>query len=221
MPSPLFVVSLAKIACIDMLLSGDNALVIAMVCRGLPPRQRFWGMTLGAAGAVLLRVACTGGAAEILNFPYLRTAGGLFLLAIAVKMIAVQDDDGDDKKAAGLIAAVWMIVLADITMSVDNVVAVAAAAQGDLILLALGLAMSIPLVVVGAAVITGFLDRFPFLVWAGGALLGWIAGGVIATDSALAASMPPPTVGGAADACFVLVAAAIWRIVNREAERSS
>ena len=183
---PQFWVNLSKIVWINVLLSGDNALVVAMACRGLPPRQRLWGMVLGAGAAVMLRIIFTVIVATVMGLPYLKLAGGLALLVIAAKLLV---PDNADQEAAGsashLWAAVQIVVIADIVMSLDNVIAVAAAAAGSVPLLILGLASSIPLIIAGAAVIMALLELLPILVWAGSALLGWIAGDVIATDPAV------------------------------------
>jgi YjbE family integral membrane protein len=167
------------------LLSGDNALVIAMACRGLPRRQRLWGMTIGAGIAVVLLITFTGIVATLMGLPYLKLVGGLALIVIATRLL-VPDDEGDDVTAGtNLWQAVRIVVIADIIMSLDNVIAVAAAANGQLPLLILGLAISIPMIIAGAALIMMVLDRLPILVWLGATLLGWIAGGVIATDPAV------------------------------------
>ena len=180
---PQFWVALAKIIWINVLLSGDNALLIALACRDLAPRQRLWGMILGAAAAVVLRIIFTTIVATMMELPYLKLVGGLALIVIAAKLLVPESKDGDGVKSAShLWAAVQIVVVADIVMSLDNVIAVAAAANGSIPLLILGLASSIPLIVAGAALIMVLLDRLPVLVWAGAALLGWIAGDVIATD---------------------------------------
>lgn len=180
---PSFWVAVSQIIWINILLSGDNALVIAMACRGLQPRQRLWGMVLGAGAAVVLRIIFTGIVATLMELPFLKLVGGLALLVIAIKLLVPEDEDEDGVQAAAhLMAAVQIVVVADIVMSLDNVIAVAAAANGSVPLLIFGLAISIPLIVVGAALIMAVLTRLPILVWAGAALLGWIAGEVIATD---------------------------------------
>jgi len=187
MQQPSFWVALGKIMWINILLSGDNALVIAMACRGLPPRQRFWGMVLGAGVAVVLRIIFTFIVVTLMTLPYLKLVGGLALLLIAAKLLVPEGEGGeDDVHAAGhLWAAVQIVAVADIVMSLDNVIAVAAAANGSIPLLVLGLAISVPLIVAGAALIMALLTRLPILVWAGAALLGWIAGDVMATDPAI------------------------------------
>jgi YjbE family integral membrane protein len=186
MQQPAFWVALGKIMWINILLSGDNALVIAMACRGLPPRQRFWGMVLGAGVAVLLRIIFTGIVVTLMELPYLKLVGGLALLVIAAKLLVPEhEDEGDVDAAAHLWAAVQIVAVADIVMSLDNVIAVAAAANGSIPLLVIGLAISVPLIVAGAALIMALLTRLPALVWAGAGLLGWIAGEVAATDPAI------------------------------------
>ena len=182
---PVFWLAVGKIIWINVLLSGDNALVIAMACRGLAPRLRLWGMVIGASIAVVLLIVFTGIVATLMALPYLKLIGGLALLAVAAKLL-VPDEEGDDVTAGtSLWHAVRIVVIADIVMSLDNVIAVAAAANGQLPLLILGLAISIPMIIAGAALIMMVLDRFPILVWLGATLLGWIAGNVITTDPAI------------------------------------
>ena len=186
MTQPAFWVAVGKIIWINVLLSGDNALVIALACRGLAPKQRLWGMIFGAAAAVILRIIFTGIVATLMELPYLKLVGGLALIVIAAKLLVPEQEDEDSVAAAAhLWAAIRIVVIADIVMSLDNVIAVAAAANGSLPLLILGLAISVPLIVAGAALIMALLEKMPILVWAGAALLGWIAGDVIATDPAI------------------------------------
>jgi len=176
MQQPAFWLAVGKIIWINVLLSGDNALVIALACRGLQPRQRLWGMIFGAGAAVVLRIIFTGIVATLMALPWLKLIGGLALIVIAAKLLVPEDEDDDVQSASHLWAAVQIVVVADIVMSLDNVIAVAAAANGSVPLLVLGLAISIPLIVAGAALIMALLNRLPILVWAGAALLGWIAG---------------------------------------------
>src|SRR5207237_4756187 len=186
MQQPAFWLAVGKIIWINVLLSGDNALVIALACRGLQPQQRRWGMILGAGAAVLLRIIFTGIVASLMELPYLKLVGGLALIVIAAKLLVPEHEDEDGVESAShLWQAVQIVVVADIVMSLDNVIAVAAAANGSVPLLVLGLAISVPLIVAGAALIMALLNRLPVLVWAGAALLGWIAGDVIATDPAV------------------------------------
>lgn len=186
MQQPTFWVAVGKIIWINVLLSGDNALVIALACRALEPRQRLWGMIFGAAAAVVLRIIFTGIVATLMALPYLKLVGGLALIVIAAKLLVPDEEDEEGVQSAShLWHAIQIVVVADIVMSLDNVIAVAAAANGSLPLLVLGLAISVPLIVAGAALIMALLTRLPILVWAGAALLGWIAGEVIATDPAV------------------------------------
>jgi YjbE family integral membrane protein len=181
-----FWAALTKIIWINVLLSGDNALVVALACRALEPRQRFWGMILGAAAAVVLRVIFTAIVATVMGLPYLKLVGGLALIVIAAKLLVPDsEDEREVKSASHLWAAVQIVVVADIVMSLDNVIAVAAAANGSTPLLIFGLASSIPLIVAGAALIMAILIRLPILIWAGAGLLGWVAGDVMATDPAI------------------------------------
>ena len=180
-----FWIAVGKIIWINVLLSGDNALVIAMACRGLHGRHRLWGMVIGAGIAVVLLIAFTGIVATLMALPYLKLAGGLALLVIAAKLLVPEDENNEVAAGATLWQAIRIVVIADIIMSLDNVIAVAAAANGQLSLLILGLAISIPMIIAGAALIMMVLDRFPVLIWLGALLLGWIAGDVIETDPAV------------------------------------
>ena len=229
MASAAFWAALAKIMWINILLSGDNAVVIAMACRGLPARQRIWGMVLGAGVAVVLRILFTGVVASLMLLPYLKIVGGLLLFYVAAKLLVPDAPDRDETEAVQhLWRAVRIVALADIIMSLDNVIAIAAAAGDRLALLAIGLALSIPLIVAGAALIMSLLDRFPILVWAGAALLGWIVGEVIATDPVIAGTLHAAygarTVAlvdygaAAAGAALVLVVGGLWRRANKPEE---
>src|SRR3569623_1592879 len=179
---PQFWVGLSKIIWINILLSGDNALVIALACRGLPPKERRMGMVIGAGIAGVLLILFTGIVAQLMTLPFLKLVGGLALVVIAAKLLVPDDGDGHVAQGASLWHAVRIVVIADIIMSLDNVIAVAAAANGSVFLLLLGLLISIPMIIAGAALIMALLDRVPALVWLGAALLGWVAGEVIATD---------------------------------------
>jgi len=185
MQTPAFWLAVGKIIWINVLLSGDNALVIAMACRGLAPRQRMWGMVIGAGIAVVLLIAFTGIVAKLMVLPYLKLVGGIALFVIAAKLLVPEDEGEDVTAGTSLWHAIRIVVIADIVMSLDNVIAVAAAANGQMSLLILGLAVSIPMIIAGAALIMMVLDRFPILIWLGATLLGWIAGDVIETDPAV------------------------------------
>lgn len=216
---PAFWLALGKVVWIDILLSGDNALVIAMACRGLAPRQRLWGMILGAGGAVAMRIIFTGTVASLMELPYLKIAGGICLLYVATKLLVPESEDETGIKSADkLWQAVRVVMVADAVMSLDNVIAVAAAAHGSLLLLAIGLTLSIPLIVAGAALITGVLNRFPILIWAGAALLGWIAGEVIVSDPIikplLSSPFDAPFFYAALGSAFVLAVGGTWRSHN-------
>jgi YjbE family integral membrane protein len=185
MQTPAFWLAVGKIIWINVLLSGDNALVIAMACRGLHGRHRLWGMIVGAGIAVVLLIVFTGIVATLMALPYLKLVGGLALVVIAAKLLVPEDESDEIAAGTTLWHAIRIVVIADIIMSLDNVIAVAAAANGQLSLLILGLAISIPMIVAGAALIMLVLDRFPILIWLGATLLGWIAGDVIESDPAV------------------------------------
>jgi len=181
-----FWAAVLQIVFINILLSGDNAVVIAMACRDLPQRQRLWGLVIGAGAAVLLRLVFTGVVGQLMLQPYLKLIGGLALVYVAAKLLVPERVDKNKVAAAGqLWRAVRIVVVADIVMSLDNVIAVAAIAQGSLVLLAIGLIASIPIIIAGAALIMVMLGRFPIFIWAGAALLGWVAGDVVVTDPAV------------------------------------
>lgn len=185
---PGFWVSVLQIIGIDILLSGDNALVIALACRSLPPKQQRVGIVLGAGAAIALRVVFAVFIVYLLRVPYLKIVGGLLLYWISIKLIVPEPPhgDGDDvAAAASLWQAVRTVVIADAVMSLDNVVAIAAAAKGSVELLVFGLAVSIPLIVYGSTLILRLIARFPIVITAGGALLGYIAGEVLVGDLAL------------------------------------
>ncbi len=193
--SPTFWSGLTQIILVNIVLSGDNALVIALACRNLQKRHQKPAILVGSAGAILLRIVFVLIVDQLLQISFLKLAGGLFLLWIGVKLVQGEDEHGDGIKGAGsLWAAIRTIIIADAVMSLDNAIAIAAAAKGDMILIVLGLLISIPLIVFGATLIMALLNRFPIIVIAGGGLLGWIAGEVLATDPAyaqqLAAAVP-------------------------------
>ena len=178
--------AIIKIIGINIVLSGDNAVVIALACRNLPPSQRRAGILLGAGAAVILRVIFTVLIAYILGVPWLKLIGGLLLFWIAIKLVKGEEAGEESVKAGNsLFEAVKIVAIADIVMSLDNVLAIAAAAKDDMTLIIVGLLISIPLVVFGATLILSLLTRFPILVWGGAALLGWVAGELIATEPGL------------------------------------
>lgn len=230
---PAFWVAAGQIIGINVILSGDNAVVIALACRMLPPRQRLWGMILGAGVAVILRVVFTLVVARAMEYPFLKLAGGALLLWVAIKLVVPDEDGGDGKVAAAdnLWRAVRIVAIADIVMSLDNVIAIAAAADTAALrvdaahaatikstLIVFGLATSVPLIVAGSALLMAVLERFPILVWAGGALLGWVAGDIMAKDDALLMWFAPDLVRAAhywaAGAGAVLVVAAGYLLLK-------
>ena len=217
--SPVFWLSVLQVVWVNMLLSGDNAMVIALACRGLPRRERRWGMIIGASFASLLLIVFTGVVSMLMTLPYLRLVGALALLWIAVKLLAPQAHDAEDtpKALEDLWRAVRIVIIADIVMSLDNVIAVAGVANGRYALLILGLAVSIPMVIAGSAVILALLERFPVLVWGGAAILGWVAGDVFASDPVvlgMLSGFSPGEVRLAAQiagAILVVLSGYVWR----------
>jgi len=197
--TPGFWVAAGQIIGVNIILSGDNAVVIAMACRMLPARQRFWGMVLGAGVAVLLRVVFTLVVAEAMALPFLKLVGGVLLVWVAIKLLVPEEEgEGKIEAANSLWRAVRIVAIADIIMSLDNVIAIAASAETaalrvdpanammiKTVLVVFGLATSVPLIVAGSAILMNLLDRFPILVWGGAALLGWVAGDIMVKDGAL------------------------------------
>lgn len=184
---PDFWIALAQIILINIVLSGDNAVVIAMASRSLAPSQQKKAILFGSVGAIVLRLVLTFFAVYLLTLPYLKFIGAALLLWIGVGLL--KEDDGDEELAGhtSLAAAIKTIVVADVVMSLDNVVGVAAAAKGDVLLLGVGLVISIPLIIFGSTVILKLMGRFPIIVTLGAALLGWVAGEMALTDPSIAA----------------------------------
>ena len=186
--SPQFWVDVFKIIVIDVLLSGDNAVVIALACRNLPQQQRKQGIIFGVLGAIVLRVVLTFFALELLNLPYLKLAGALLLIWIGVKLILPEKEHDASNVQANthLWGAVRTIIVADFIMSLDNVLGVAAAAHGSIWLLVFGLLVSIPLIAWSSQLVLKLIDRFAFIIYAGGGLLGYVAGEMLMSDRMLA-----------------------------------
>src|ERR1700730_8369569 len=182
-----FWLPLLEIIWIDILLSGDNAVVIALACRSLPERQRTWGVILGSGAAVVLRVVFTVLIVELLGLPFVKIVGGVLLLWIGVKLAGAEEPQKEIAPANTLWSAIRIVAVADAVIALDNMMAVAAAAKGSKLLILLGLALSIPLLVFGSTLVLALFNRFPILVWAGAVLLGWIAGDLIGADPDLAA----------------------------------
>ena len=178
-----FWTGLLAIIWVNIILSGDNAVVIALAARSLPKRQQAKAVFWGAGAAVVLRIILTIVAVEALKLPYLRIIGGVALLWIAVKLLVPEDGNGENIESSdNLIQAIKIILIADLVMSLDNVLAVAAVAKDSLVLLVLGLAISIPLVIFGATMLMKIMDRYPLIITIGAGLLGWVAGDMAATD---------------------------------------
>jgi len=217
-----FWIGLVKIVWINIILSGDNAVVIALAARALPPEQQKKAILFGSGAAVVLRVVLTIVAAKLLALPYLEIVGGLLLLWIGVQLLGNEDEEGGEgKEVGGMMAAVRTILIADLVMSLDNVIAVAAAAQGSMVLLVLGLAISIPLVVFGSTLMIKLMERFPIIVMLGAALIGWVGGETIASDVSLrevVAAQPWLLHAAAAAGAVLVVLVGKW--MNRRSSTS-
>ncbi|MGA8615448.1 MAG: TerC family protein [Xanthobacteraceae bacterium] len=217
-----FWAAVLEIALVNILLSGDNAVIIAMACRELPRRQRTWGIALGAGVGVVLRLIFAGAITWLFALPYLKIIGGVALLYIGARVLVPRDpESGQVETSVRMWRAVWIVVVADIVMSFDNILALVEIANGDVALLAIGLAISIPLVVGGAALITTLIDRLPILIWAGAALLGWVAGNTVIGDTAIAGAITHAVgerfasdvelAAAAGGALLVIVGGGLWR----------
>lgn len=211
-----------KIVIIDLLLAGDNALVIALAVRTLPPRQQLLGRLWGTAGAVLLRLVFIAVITVLLHVPLLQFLGGLVLVWIAVKLVRQDSSEGDAgaiRQGATLASAIWIIIVADVTMSLDNVIAIAGAAHGDMVLVAFGIALSIPIVVWASGVLARLMNRHAWIVWLGGGVLGEVAGDMMIHDRVVHEWLGP-----VADTInyplrillFISIAALGWRFAQRE-----
>jgi YjbE family integral membrane protein len=187
--SPLFWAALLQIIAIDIVLGGDNAVVIGLACRRLPEHQRRMGILWGMAGAIGLRVVLIMFAVTLLSVPYLKIVGALLLLWIGVKLLLPEPEEGGHHIEAGatLGAAIKTIIVADLVMSLDNVIAIAGAAGDSKFLIIFGLLLSVPIIILGSQVVLKLMDRFPIIVVGGGALLGWIAGAMFVSDVVTAA----------------------------------
>ena len=212
-----FLLGALSIVLIDLLLAGDNALVIALVVRALPPRERRIGIVGGAGAAVVLRVALTAMAARLLTIPYLQIGGGVLILWIALKVLIDASTPPDAKPAPKRFwQAIWYIVVADLTMSTDNVLAIAGASRGNFWLIAFGLALSIPLVVLSSNLLSKLMDRFPVLLYLGAGILGKVGGEMILTDPFVVRLWHPGNVVRyAVEAALVIAVIVIGKIVCR------
>jgi YjbE family integral membrane protein len=180
--SPEFWIALSQIMLINIVLSGDNAVVIAMASRSLSPKHQKKAILFGSVGAIVLRIVLTFFAVYLLSMPYLKLVGAALLLWIGVGLLKGDDGEENLEGSSNLITAIKTIIVADIVMSLDNVVGVAAAAKGDVLLLIIGLAVSIPLIIFGSAIILKLMTRFPIIITLGAGLLGWVAGDMALTD---------------------------------------
>ena|SRR3989449_6074917 len=183
--SAAFWVGLVKIIGVNIILSGDNAVVIALAARSLPPKQQTQAIIWGSGAAIVMRIILTLFAVALLTLPWLKIIGSVLLFWIGVKLLVPEDDDAEIEASTQLLSAIKTILIADLVMSLDNVIAVAAAAGGSILLLILGLAISIPLVIFGATLLLKLMERFPVIITIGGALIGWVAGEMLVTDPAL------------------------------------
>ena len=238
-----FWIAVGQIIMIDILLGGDNAVVIALACRKLPPKQRTQGIIWGTAGAIVLRVILIFFALTLLAIPFLKIVGAILLVWIGIKLIAPDDEGGhgDINASDKLWAAVKTVIVADLVMSVDNVIAIAGAAEGaggdhKMPLVVFGLLVSIPIIVWGSQLVIKLMDRFPMIITVGGMLLGWIAGTMAVSDPAVLGYLPtlpaertgalPEVVAplrygaGLAGALFVL-AAGTWVNKRRRAAQAT
>ena len=184
--SQAFWIGLLKIIGVNVILSGDNAVVIALAARSLPPQQQKKAVFWGAGAAIILRILLTLFAVALLTLPWLKLVGSLLLFWIGVKLLIPEEGDDDIQASEHLITAIKTILIADLVMSLDNVIAVAAAAGGSVVLLILGLAISIPLVIFGATLLIKLMERFPVIITGGAGLIGWVAGEMLVADHALA-----------------------------------
>lgn len=215
-----FWTNLLRIVWIDLLLAGDNAVVIALAVRSLPTRQQWWGRLWGTMGAIVLRIVFLFIITFLLRVPLIKFAGGLVLIWIAIKLLRPQDEEhGTVREGSSLPEAVWIIMVADVTMSLDNVLAVAGAAGGDRALLIFGVMISLPLVVFGSGIIGWMMSRWVWIVWLGGGILGYVAGEMMITDPMIHGWLGP-----AADVLhrplpgvlFVVLTALGWWFARRE-----
>lgn len=212
-----FMVAVFSIILIDLVLAGDNAVVIAMAVKNLTGRTRRIGIFLGAGGAVLVRVACTFVVAKLLDIQFIKLAGGAVLIWIGIKLLTAGAEECKDKECGSLWQAVWIIVVADISMGIDNMLAVGAACHGNLFLLIFGLILSIPFVVFMSDLLARIMDKYPIIVWAGAALIGKVGGEMMITDPWIHSLLGPPKwVEYAVTVFFVLVVVGVGKLlINR------
>jgi len=207
-----WVIAVLQIIAIDIVLGGDNAIIIALACRNLPKHQRRAGILWGTAGAIILRVVLVFFATSLMEIPGLRLIGGILLIWIGVKLLTeveTHDLDGKINQSSNLLTAIRTIIIADFVMSLDNALAITAAAKGDIGLVVFGLLLSVPIIIWGSALILRLMETFPVIITAGAGLLGWLGGGLMISDKLLAeftTMLPPaaPTMATAIGAIFVI-----------------
>lgn len=186
MSADVFLIALLQIIAIDIVLGGDNAIVIALACRNLPERQKRLGILWGTAGAIFLRIIMVFFASALMTTPGLKILGGILLLWIGVKLLTdhdTQELDGKIAERSSLLGAIQTIIVADFVMSLDNALAIAAASKGSLFLIVFGLILSVPIIIAGSAIILKMMERYPIIITFGAALLGWLGGDLIVNDS--------------------------------------
>lgn len=217
--SAAFWAALGSIILANILLSGDNAVVIALAARSLPPQQQKKAIFFGSAAAIVMRIVLTLIAVEMLKWPWLKIVGALLLIYIGVSLLLEDDDGGGDigKEVGGLMTAIRTILIADLVMSLDNVLAVAAAAKGNTLLLVLGLGISIPLIIFGSTLLLKVMERYPIIITVGAALLGFLAGEMLFTDPAFIGQFgePPHWVINTAGAVGAVLVVVLGQLVKR------
>jgi len=188
-----FLLAVASIVLIDLVLAGDNAVVIAMAVRNLPGKQRLWGIALGAGAAVVVRVVATFLVAQLLNIQFIKLVGGAVIIWIAVKLLSEgADEECADKECGSIWEAVWIIIVADMSMGIDNMLAVGAASHGNLFLLLFGLVLSIPFVVFMSNILSKLMNKYPIILWLGAGILGKVGGEMMITDPWVHSLLTPP-----------------------------
>jgi YjbE family integral membrane protein len=210
--SDAWVIAVLQIVAIDIVLGGDNAIIIALACRNLPKHQKRAGILWGTAGAIILRVILIFFATSLMEIPSLRLIGGVLLIWIGVKLLTEADSDSLDGKidqSSNLLTAIRTIIIADFVMSLDNALAITAAAKGDIGLVVFGLVLSVPIIIGGSALILRLMERFPLIITAGAGLLGWLGGDLIVndklfTDYDFAPTVADPTIAATVGAVFVI-----------------
>ena len=216
-----WLIAVLQIIAIDIVLGGDNAIIIALACRNLPKHQRREGILWGTAGAIILRVISVLFATSLMEIPGLRLVGGILLIWIGIKLLTeveTHDLDGKINQSSNLLTAIRTIIIADFVMSLDNALAITAAAKGDIGLVVFGLLLSVPIIIWGSALILRLMERFPIIITAGAGLLGWLGGGLMISDKLLAeftaSSLPAaPTIAATLGTIFVI---AVGRFLPKE-----